>query len=155
MNGLYAWTFKGRISHQHHTDNSATARRSKKRLQPESGTVFWAEERHFLAMLVHLSPEGGQVVSALFLGSVLMFTSPTPPPFSLLLEKTPGLWSVLAKTHTTRPTSAIIKTAILYTSPAVFQGPDKRFVYVCKSVSHKKKNRLNSICASLTCRRSW
>lgn len=34
----------------------------------------------FLAMLVHLSPEGGQVVSVLFLGFALMFTSPGPPP---------------------------------------------------------------------------
>lgn len=34
--GLYAWTFKGRISHQHHTDNSARS----ERLPPECGAVF-------------------------------------------------------------------------------------------------------------------
>lgn len=31
-------------------------------------------------MLLHLSPEGGKVVSALFLGFVLMLTSLDPPP---------------------------------------------------------------------------
>lgn len=110
-------------------------------------------ERSFLAMLVHLSPEGGQVVSVLFLGFALMFTSPGPSPLSLSASwKKITLWSVLAKTHTSHPTSAIIKTAILYTGPVVFQGPDKR---VCLCARLVKKRRLNSICATLTRRGSW
>lgn len=45
-------------------------------------------ERRFLAMLVHLSPEGGQVVSVLFLGfcADVHFTWSLPP-FSLCFLK--------------------------------------------------------------------
>lgn len=104
----------------------------------ESGTVFWAQETHFLPVLVHLSPKGGQVVSALFLGLRVDVHFTCPPTLPPLFWKSTGAWSVLAKTHTSHRTSAIIKRAILYTSAAMFQGPDKRFVYVCVS--------LNSLC---------
>ncbi len=75
---------RAEFSHQHHTDNSANAEEEQ-----ESGPTLRAQERHFLAKLVHLSPEGGQVVSALFLGSVLLFASSALP--WLLPEKTQEL----------------------------------------------------------------
>lgn len=91
--------------------------------------LLWAQKTHLLVVLVHMSPEGGQVASAIFLGFVLVVLLPSSVPKHRS--------SHLAKAHTWHRTLAIIKSAIHYNSLPVCQRLDKRFIYV---LSNKDKN---------------
>lgn len=93
-------------------------------------TVFWGEERHFHAMLVHLSPEGGQVVWALFLAFVLSCLLHLVPPTTASWKSTAAFIGLGEKTHTSCCTLAVSKTVAPLILPQEKRG-DENCLFLC------------------------